>query len=206
MRILVLGATGRVGSVILNHALRDEHEVSALVRQPDKVSLSNRMLTIIQGNAMNRADLSLAIRKVDVIISALGTDGTTTLSESMKIMIDEMNNQGINRIITVGTAGILQSRTEPELYRYQSSESRRRSAIAAEEHRRVYERLRGSNLNWTIVCPTYLPDGDATGSYRVERDYLPEDGVSISVGDTAAFTYQQIVSSEYIRTRVGIAY
>ncbi|MBD3919267.1 SDR family oxidoreductase [Paenibacillus sp. PR3] len=206
MRIFILGATGRVGSVIVNQALHDGHEVTALVRQPDKVLFMDRRLTLIQGNARNREDVSQAIREADVVISALGTDGTTTLSEFMKIIIDEMNLQGIKRIVTVGTAGILQSRVEPELYRYQSSESRRRSTTAAEEHQRVYEMLNASNLDWTIVCPTYLPDGEAIGNYRVERDYLPEDGVSISVGDTAEFTYQQIFKKEYIGTRVGIAY
>lgn len=206
MRILILGATGRVGSVIVSHALQDEHEVTALVRQPDKVSVKDLKLTLIQGNAMNREDISLAVRQADVVISALGTDGTTTLSESMKIIINEMDKRGIKRIVTVGTAGILQSRVEPELYRYLSSESRRRSTTAAEEHRRVYEMLKASNLDWTIACPTYLPEGEAIGSYRVERDFLPVDGTSISVGDTALFTYQQIASREYVGTRVGIAY
>ena len=117
-----------------------------------------------------------------------------------------MENEGIQRIITIGTAGILQSRTTPNLLRYQSSESKRKSTRAAEEHHKVYDMLKQSTLEWTIVCPTYLPDGERLGEYRVERDFLPVDGVKINVSDTAEFTYKQIESNNYIKSRVGIAY
>ncbi|PWW02912.1 putative NADH-flavin reductase [Paenibacillus cellulosilyticus] len=206
MKIFIVGATGRVGSRIVNYALKGGHEVVALVRQPDKLAAVDGKLTLFQGDARNEADIRLAMQGADVAVSALGTDGTTTLSESISIMIDEMSRQGIQRIVTVGTAGILQSRTNPELLRYQSAESKRRSTFAAEEHQRVYELLKNSDLDWTIVCPTFLPDGEPVGEYRVERDYLPEGGTSISVGDTAEFTYRQINSGAYSCTRVGIAY
>ena len=42
-----------------------------------------------------------------------------------------------------------------------------------------------SKLEWTIVCPTYLPDGERLGKYRTESNYLPEGGIEISVSDTA---------------------
>lgn len=61
-------------------------------------------------------------------------------------------------------------------------------------------------MEWTIVCPTYLPDGHYTGNYRVERDFLPEGGTEISVADTAEFTYQQIQCTKFVKSRVGIAY
>ncbi|MGF7036458.1 putative NADH-flavin reductase [Paenibacillus mucilaginosus] len=206
MKLFILGATGRVGTRFVADALRGEHEVAALVRQPNKMEVTGRKLTLIQGNAINKDDIRIAMQGADAVFSSLGTDGTTTLSESMYIVIREMKQQGIRRIVSVGTAGILRSRTNPDLYRYQSSESRRRSTFAAEEHRRVYELLLHSDLDWTIVCPTYLPDGDRLGTYRVERDYLPEGGTSISVADTAEFAYRQINSAEYNCSRVGIAY
>ncbi|CAM4133883.1 NAD(P)-dependent oxidoreductase [Saccharibacillus endophyticus] len=205
MRILILGATGRVGSLIVEHALRDGHEVTALVRDPGKVR-AREGLTVNKGNACNAADIRRVMEGQQAVISALNTDGTTTLSDSMPIIIDAMREFGIRRIVTVGTAGILQSRTEPELLRYQSSDSKRKSTRAAEEHRRVYELLQASELDWTIGCPTYLPDGEAVGGYRMERDKLPEGGERITVGDTAEFVYGQIKDRQYIHARVGIAY
>ena len=206
MNILILGATGRVGSQLVNYALHDKHHVTALVRSPEKIQINNEHLTIIRGNVLNKEDIERAMHGIDVVISALSTDGTTTLSESMPHIIEAMENEGIQRIITVGTAGILQSRTTPDLLRYQSSESKRKLTRAAEDHHKVYDLLKQSSLQWTIVCPTYLPDGDRLGEYRVERDFLPVDGVKIHVSDTAEFTYKQIDSNKYIKSRVGIAY
>jgi uncharacterized protein len=206
MNILVLGATGRVGSQIVTYALHDRHHVTVLVRTPEKIQIHNENLTIIQGNVLNKNDIALAMRGIDVVISALNTDGTNTLSESMPLIIEAMVKEGIKRIITIGTAGILQSRTTPNSLRYQSSESKRKSTSAAEEHHKMYDILKQSNLDWTIVCPTYLPDGEKVGKYRIERNFLPEGGAKISVPDTAEFTFKQINASEYIKSRVGIAY
>lgn len=206
MNILILGATGRVGSHILELALNENHHVTVLVRDKDKLQTESRNLTIIEGNVLNESDIRNAIGGMDVVLSALGTDGTTTLSESLVLIMKEMENEGIKRIITIGTGGILNSRTEPGKLRYQSNESKRKTTRAAEEHHKVYELLESSNLDWTIVCPTYLPDGEHTGEYRIERDYLPENGAKISVPDTAEFAYSQIEDDRYIKSCVGIAY
>lgn len=206
INILILGATGRVGNQIVTYALHDRHHVTVLVRTPEKININSENLTIIQGNVLNKDDILRAMHGIDVVISALNTDGTTTLSESMPLIIEAMENEGIQRIITIGTAGILQSRTTPTVLRYQSSESKRKSTRAAEEHHNVYNTLKQSALDWTIVCPTYLPDGERVGKYRIERNYLPENGTKISVPDTAEFAYSQIQSSDYIKSRVGIAY
>jgi uncharacterized protein len=206
LNILILGATGRVGSQLVSLALHDKHHVTVLVRTSEKIQLHNESLTIIPGNVLNKDDIFRAMQGIDVVISALNTDGTTTLSESMPLIIEAMESVGIQRIITIGTAGILQSRTTPNILRYQSSESKRKSVQAAQEHHKLYDILKQSTLEWTIVCPTYLPDGEKVGKYRVERDLLPEGGERISVPDTAEFTYRQITSKDYIKSRVGIAY
>ncbi len=205
MNIFILGATGRVGSKVLTQAVRDHHNVSVLVRSPEKLSIKEG-LTIIQGDVLNQDDVMKASEGADVMISALGTDKTTTLSESTPILLSVMKKQGIKRIITVGTAGILNSRTDPGVYRFESSESKRKTTRAAKEHLAVYEMLNKSQVEWTIICPTYLPEGDVRGGYRVEENYLPEDGKEISTGDTAHYVYQELIERNHIRKRVGIAY
>ncbi|WP_342545258.1 SDR family oxidoreductase [Lysinibacillus sp. FSL W7-1291] len=206
MKILVLGASGRVGSHMVELALKDQHEVTILVRDPDKIQQHHQQLRVIQGNVLNRQDVEQAMVNVDVVVSALNTDGRDTLSASLPLILGEMTQQQVKRIITIGTAGILQSRVTPTILRYQSTESKQKSTFAAQEHQRVFEQLQQSDRDWTIVCPTYLPDGALTGSYRIERDFLPEGGTQISVADTADFAYQQIFSEEFLKTRVGIAY
>ena len=205
MKIALFGATGRVGKEVLKQALAAGHEVVALVRSPEKL-VGNDKLTTIQGDVRDAAAVSHAISGVDVVFSALGTDKTTTLTEAIPHMIGAMKDGGISRIITIGTAGILQSRIEPEKLRYEAGDTNRRLTFAAEEHHKVYDMLRQSGLEWTVVCPTYLPDGAAVGDYRTERDLLPEDGKKIAVGDAASFAYQELVEGHHIGFRVGISY
>lgn len=206
MRILILGMTGRVGSEIAKLALEDKHQVTALVRTPEKITSKDENLSVIKGDVTIKEDVERAMKDADAVISALNTDGGETLTESMPLIIEAMKAEGIKRIVTIGTAGILNSRVEDEVLRYQSSESKRKLTRAAEEHHKTYELLEASELDWTVVCPTYLPDGEAAGKYREKRNYLPEGGKKITVGDTAEFAYKQLESDEYLKSRVGIAY
>lgn len=203
MKIALFGATGRVGRNILLLLLKKNIEVTVLVRDLEKVQPHDR-LTVLQGDAKNRADIERALEYADAVISALGTDQTTVLTESITHIIATMKSRNIRRIITIGTAGILTSRIEPELLRYESSESKQRSKVAAKEHHQVFHMLSASMLDWTIVCPTYLPSGDVTNAYIIERDRLPVGAVRTTTGDTALFAYNELIENKHIGYRVGI--
>lgn len=205
MKIAIFGATGRVGGAVLKQALAEGHEITTLVRSTQKLTPQDR-LSIIQGDVCDAEAVSHAIEEVDVVFSALGTDKTTTLTEAVPHMIRAMKKNGISRIVTIGTAGILSSRSNPEKLRYEAGDSNRKLTFAAEEHHKVYDMLRQSGLEWTIVCPTYLPDGAAVGDYRTERDLLPEDGKQITVGDASAFAYSELLEGRNIGFRIGISY
>ncbi|WP_301110123.1 NAD(P)-dependent oxidoreductase [Sporosarcina sp.] len=204
MKIVIFGATGRTGSDIVRLALADGHEVKAFARTPDKVT-PHLNLAVVQGDVRDAQAVKEAIEGADAVVSALGTDGTTTLTEAMSSIIEGMIAYSVSRIVTIGTAGILESRTEPSKLRYQSNESHRKLTFAAEEHHKVFDMLSSSSLEWTIVCPTYLPGGEATGNYRIERDRLPIEGKQISTGDTAAFAYGELLRKQHVGYRVGIS-
>jgi uncharacterized protein len=206
VNICLFGATGRVGTIILENALSQQHNVTALVRDVKRLNRNDAGLMIKTGNVLNETDLATCLTGSDVVISALNTDGTATLSESMPFIIKHMKKHGINRIITIGTAGILQARSAPHLYRFQSSESKRKSTRDAEEHLKAYLLLKDSGLEWTVVCPTYLPVGERIGKFRNEKDFLPDNPSSISIYDTGDFAYQQLFSKQFIGSRVGLTY
>ncbi len=169
MKACILGATGRVGSNIIKLALKDSAEVTALARDSSRVEIHHERLRVIEGNVLNENDIKKAIKGSDIVISALGTDQNGTLAKSMPQIIKKMEEEGVRKIITIGTAGILQARTNLNLYRFQSTESKRKSTTAAEDHLAAYKILSSSNLCWTVVCPTHLIDGDVTGIYRTEK-------------------------------------
>ncbi|WP_311198797.1 NAD(P)-dependent oxidoreductase [Paenibacillus hexagrammi] len=174
MHIALLGATGRVGRRVLALALQDGHHVTAMVRNPDKLICQSERLIVQPGDVCRYEDDLAVMKQADLVISCLSTDGAEVLTESMPKLIGAMKEHNLERIVTVGTAGILNSREYPGLLRYETPDTRRSSTRAAEEHRRAWELLSASGLAWTVVCPTYLPDGDAVGEYRAEAEYLPE--------------------------------
>ncbi|WP_223637161.1 NAD(P)-dependent oxidoreductase [Planococcus sp. 4-30] len=204
MKLAIFGATGRVGGEILKRALADGHYVKALVRSEKLESHPN--LEVILGDVRNAIDVEKTVAGVDAVFSAIGTDRSTTLSDAAPLIVKTMENHHVKRVITIGTAGILDSRLSPGLLRYEGGDSKRKMTFAAEEHETVYRLFEKTDLDWTIVCPTYLPDGEARGNYRAEKDLLPEEGKEITVGDTAEFAYRQLESPEFIQSRVGLAY
>ncbi|WP_088010648.1 NAD(P)-dependent oxidoreductase [Gottfriedia acidiceleris] len=204
MKILLLGATGRVGSFLVELLLEAKCEVIALVRDEQKITINHEALTVLKGNTLNEKDLNLALKDVDGVISTLNTEGENILSKTMGLLIPLLEMKKINRIVTIGTAGILQSRVDPTILRYLSSESKRKSTTAANDHEKAFNLLNDSQLNWTIVCPTYLPDGPITKNVRAEKDYLPIDGKSISTGDTAFFAFKEFFECNFSKSRVGI--
>jgi uncharacterized protein len=206
VNICLFGATGRVGSIILENALSQQHSITTLVRDMKKLNSNGAGLEVKTGNVLNETDIANSLTGSDVVISALNTDGTTTLSGSMPLIIKHMKKQEISRIITIGTAGILQARSAPHLYRFQSSESKRKSTRDAEEHLKAYLMLKDSGLDWTVVCPTYLPIGERKGYYRYEKDFLPDHPSSISIYDTADFVFKQLINKQFIGSRVGLTY
>lgn len=207
MKVLLLGATGRVGNQLLELLLNSNHEVIALVRDPQKLNFEHSSLTVISGNTLNFVDLDkVTSSQITGVISALNTDGNYTLSKTMDLLIPLLESKKIERFVTIGTAGILQSRSEPNTLRYLSSESKRKSTSAAADHQNAYFKINSSKLEWTIVCPTYLPDGPITKQYRLEKDFLPINGSSISTGDTAYFAFIEFFHKNFVKTRVGISY
>ncbi|MBY0597886.1 NAD(P)-dependent oxidoreductase [Bacillus bingmayongensis] len=206
MKICIFGATGRVGAQLMKLALQDSHDVTVLVRDQNKLVVKHNNLYIVEGDVLQENDVKKALKGAEIVLSALGTDGNRTLSNSIPSIIKHMDEEGVKRIITIGTAGILQARTNLNIYRFQSEESKRRTTTAAEDHLAAYVALKNSGLYWTIVCPTYLIDGEETGMYRTEANMLPLDGSKITVGDTACFTWSLINEKVYENSRVGIAY
>ncbi|MGP4076495.1 NAD(P)-dependent oxidoreductase [Halobacillus sp. K22] len=206
MRIAIFGATGRVGQEVFRLAIAEGYNVSALVRDEAKAAELIPGADFILGDAMNPEDIKKTLKGADLVFSGLSTDRTDTLTKAVPEIIKGMYEAQIDRIVTIGTAGILDSRYESGKYRFQTSESKRKKTFAAEEHAKVYEHLLKSSLNWTIVCPTYLPDGDAVGEIRAEADLLPQEGKKVTVGDTALFAFHELLHKQYVHHRVGICY
>lgn len=199
MPILLIGSTGRTGRFIRAGLEERGHRPKLFVRSPKHPEED-----CFVGDVRRPEDVLEAMMDADGVICALGTEGGGTLIDGMRNVIAAMQRLRVTRLVTIGTAGILQSAAEPDLLRYRSSETKRTNHEAAMEHEQVYRSLLQTELDWTIVCPTKLVHGDPVGNYRVQEEMLPSGGSQITFADTAAFAVSEYFERKYIGIRVGV--
>ena len=110
--IVLIGASGFVGSAILNEALNRGHKVTAVVLNPQKVSINNPNLTVVKADATNPDTLAELAKGKDAIISAYNPGWTNprqyeeTLENYPKI-VEGAKRAGVKRLLIVGGAGTL---------------------------------------------------------------------------------------------------
>ena len=72
MRLLILGANGKTGTQLVDLALARDHEVTAFVRSPAKVTRRHPLLKVLPGDPHSADELAEALPRHDVVLSALG--------------------------------------------------------------------------------------------------------------------------------------
>lgn len=209
MKILVIGATGRAGRLLVEYSLEQNHEVTAFARNIDDYPLEAPNLTLFKGDILYPALIDAALQDHDIVLSVIGIrqfrGPITLLSEGIKNIVSVMEKRGVNRLITITGAGILQE--TPSSLIMESLSFPPNLLNLSLDHQRVYQVLEKSNLDWTLVAPAFMRKGERTGKYVVKADYYPSPALNeISVEDVADFITQEMVSNLYLKKRVGIAH
>ena len=207
MNLAILGATGRVGRHLTREALHNGHNLVAVMRNSSALHLKHSHLSVVEGDVRNPEIVDRAIEHADVVLCALGDRNLhgkiTLLSDAMTVLLPEMKAKGINRIIVVAGAGILQH--DPEILRRDAPGYPPFLLSVSEDHLRVFHLLEKSELDWTLVCPPQILDGKASDHYEVKADYFPGSSGRIFAGDIAAFILNEMIHNLFLRKRVGIA-
>ncbi len=209
MRLLIVGATGGTGRVLVEQALERGHVVTALVRTPSRLRVTHPRLTVVTGDVLQPASLDTAVRAQDAVLSALGHKRwlypTRILSAGTQNVIEAMRRHGVRRLIVETALGIGETWWQMGLYYtlfvrlfilpfYFFDKSRQEALV------------RRSGLDWTLVRPGALNNGPRRGVIRQG----PRVGhwlwtVGISRGDVAAFMLDQVTDPRYVGAAVGIA-
>jgi putative NADH-flavin reductase len=181
--------------------------VTALARDPARLGVSHPHLVAVAGDVLDPQAVAGVMAGQDAVLSCIGPgrlEGDLgVLSAGMAAIIAGMRSTGVQRIVAVAAAGILQADAET-LRRDTPAYPSMLQALSA-QHLRVYELLQASGTHWTLACPPTLIAGDGTGGYRAERDYLPEGGERIAYADVALFLLDELESGAFVGSRVGIA-
>ncbi|MEO0473018.1 MAG: SDR family oxidoreductase [Bacteroidota bacterium] len=208
MNILVIGSTGRLGTMFAAVALNQGHQLTAFARKPETFPFSHENLRLVKGDVLEPAGIEAAVQGMDVVVSAVGIRqfrGTITLlSSAIKNIITVMEAHGPRRLLTITGAGILQE--NPKQLIMESLSFPPNLQNISMDHRRVYEALEASSLDWTIVAPAFMHRREKAGQYRVRDSYYPKSAQNeVSVEEVADFMMSEIGHGQFIGKRVGIA-
>ncbi len=207
MKIAIIGATGLVGSKILSETLDRGHEVTAIVRNPDRLPMHPK-LRAARGDVTKPAELASLVAGHDALISAFnpGTDESGTGARSI---IDATKRSGVKRLLVVGGAGSLEIAPGKRLVDQPDFPAQWKDG-ALKTAAFLDELLGEAEPDWAFVSPAaMLAPGERTGKYRVGGDQFMTDsnGESrISLEDYAVAMLDEIERPQHHRKRFSVAY
>lgn len=205
MRLLLLGATGRLGGHVLNEALARGHAVTAVVRSPPSLTVTHPRLTVLQGNVRDAEAIAHAMPGHDAVVTTLGAKRAGETPDMLEIaarhVVAAMTAAGVPRVIVLASAGILQRDAETLRRDAPGYPAAFREGSGA--HLAAYRHYEASDLAYTILCPPELEPGPA-GPYEVMVDYLPEGPKRIAMASAAGFMIDALEQGLYLRQRVGL--
>lgn len=213
MKIALIGATGFVGSAILKEALDRGHEVTAIVREPEKLP-HHAKLRSQKGDVYNVNEVARLVAGHDAVISAFNPGWTNPDIYSLQVkgtraIIAGVKEAGIKRLLFVGGAGSLE--VQPGVQSVDLPDFPKDWKQGALATREALNLLRQeSGLEWSFLSPSAdLSPGERTGKFRLGKDQLLVDanGQSrISTQDYAAAMIDEVEKPKHVRQRFTVGY
>ena len=205
MKVLVFGANGETGRMVVERAMAAGHEVTAFVRNSDEGSAAK--VKVVSGDATNRADVDAAMQGQEAVIDTIGGKtpykDTELESSATATIISSMKAARVSRLIATSMLGVGDSKDNAPLYArllvstFLRGADKDKSAMEAE--------VSASDLDWTILRPAILNDDEATGNVQVIAEGPEKKAHKITRADLADFIVQQLQADSYVRRSIVIA-
>ncbi|QEC43784.1 NAD(P)-dependent oxidoreductase [Pseudobacter ginsenosidimutans] len=217
MKLAIIGASGFVGSHLLQEALDRGHKVTAIVRNPEKIKLHHPHLTIKGCDVMDEAALAPLLAGSDVVISAYNSGWTNPniyadFMQGSRSILEATKEAGVPRIIVIGGAGSLE--IKPGLQLVDSPgfpDAYKGGATAARDF--LNELKKENDLDWTFLSPAIEMNHTLkigrTGQYRTGTDqpvFNNEKHSIISVEDLCMAVIDEVEKQQFSRKRFTVGY
>jgi len=207
-RILVLGATGGTGRQVVEQAIAAGMDVTAVVRNPAKLSTVAQSVRTLTGDLLRNASvLTAAVAHQDAVISTLGVGHSFKSAGLIRTIapaiVGALQQQGVSRLVFTSAFGVGATRQDTPLLPRLFIATLLREIYADKEAGE--EAIRNSPLDWTIVYPVGLTDGPKTGTYRVGERLSLSGFPRISRADVADFLLKQVDDGRFVRKGVLVA-
>jgi putative NADH-flavin reductase len=199
MKILILGAAGRIGIELLKQSLERGHEPTAYIRSAGKLSFRDERLKVVAGDIDNRSQLTQATLGTEAVLSVLRQADLkpgTLLTKAASTICQAMTASKTRRLIAISRALLIPGGgLAAHFFRYLI-----RSDLG--DAREVEAIFRQSDLDWTIARPSRLIDKEKTNYSVFEESVDP--AASISRKTIAAFMLDTLEQQKYLRKIVGV--
>jgi len=208
MKIVVFGASGKTGSLLVDEALTSGHHVVAYVRKPESVKSDHPNLKVVAGYLNEKDKLKSVISGSDVCISTLGgaslTKHSPEIIEGINNIVSIMEEESVTRFIYLSSFGAGDSRKYmPQPIRFLIADIMLTVPLA--DHNTNESRITKSQLNWTIVRPGGLTNGAKTDNLKHGCEMTKIKGsLSISRSSVAAFLLNQVTKKDYVNKSVWL--
>ncbi|GGS70207.1 NADH-flavin reductase [Streptomyces tanashiensis] len=210
MKLTVFGATGGIGQEIVRQALASGHEVTAVVRDPARLTATGTRLTVLRADLTDPGALRGAVAGRDAVLSGLGARSRADAGVAARLtrsVLTAMEAERTRRLLVVSAAPL---GPVPE---GQALVDKAVLAIVNSVLKDVYADLRvmesdlaASDADWTSVRPPKLTDKQGTGQYRRVVGGTPPRGRSLARADVAHAMLSMIDDPATVRQGVGVAY
>jgi putative NADH-flavin reductase len=212
MKIAIIGASGFIGSYIRDEALMRGHQVTAIVRDPGKITVQDQHLTVVKADVL-KDKVDELVKGHDAVISAYSAsrgspDRYNEHVKGAKAIISGVKKSGIKRLLVVGGAASLEVAPGVQLIDTMGPEQVTGGMLATRETLYMLKKEKG--LEWTFLSPAgSIAPGERTGHYRVGKDQLlknKEGESKISTQDYAVAMLDELENPQHIRERFTVAY
>jgi len=208
MKVVLYGASGMIGSRILQELVRRGHPVTAVVRSPEKVTAEG--VKAVKGDVTDPVSVAETAQGAEAAISAYAPPQTEprTIVPAMRALLAGLATAGVRRLLVVGGAGSLEVAPGVQLVDTPGfPEAWRGIALA---HRDVLPVLEASNLDWSYLSPAaFIQPGERTGKFRLGGKQLVVDEKSesrISAEDYAVALVDELENAKHVRRQFTLAY
>jgi putative NADH-flavin reductase len=214
-KVVLIGASGFVGSALLREALDRGHQVVAMVRNPEKITLHHQNLEIKKADVSSIDAVISACKGADVVISAYNPGWTNPLisEDTLRVypvILEGVKKAGVKRLLIVGGAGSLF--VKPGVRLMDAGIIPGEYLPAVKSLASIYlEILSGEKeIDWVFFSPAgVIAPGTRTGKFRLGKDDMVVDkkGESkISVQDYAVAMIDELEKPAHHRERFTIGY
>lgn len=214
-KVALIGASGFVGTAILNELLSRGYEVTAIVRNPEKVAAKSEKLNVVKADVSDTDALAAALKGNDAVISAYnpGWTNPNIYEETLKnypLILKAVKQAGFNRLLIVGGAGTLFCAPGLRVVDSGAIPAEIMGGVKSLGEFYLNTLMNEKELDWVFFSPAgSLEPGERTGKFRLGKDDLivDENGKShISVEDYAVAMVDELEKENHHQERFTIGY